>query len=353
MSAIRPIATWEQEYLRTLSRLLFKFSHQEPRPDRTQTGTASEFGLQLDVPLTPGWLPALVTKSVHLKSVIVELLWFIRGETNTAFLKEHGVTIWDEWADEYGDLGPVYGAQWRSYQGCDGVIDQLQKMIETLIHDPYSRRNIVNAWRPDLLPVVGRKPNEQPKVGKQALPPCHMLFQAYVEDLSPMQRVMAAKMDPYCEVPQVLNDPGVTHEQIDSLLGTPRQGLCLRVDQRSADWFLGVPFNVTSYALLTHLLAKAAGMTPHRLVMHFGDYHLYSNHKEQAEQQLYRLRQLDLEPSKAWNLSVPTLDLRTVLPDAPYRDAEQAVRWLEAIEPEEIVTMNYQNMGKISAPVSV
>ena len=205
------------------------------KEDRTGTGTISLFGAQLRFDLEKGF-PLVTTKKVHLKSIIYELLWFLRGDTNTKWLKDHGVTIWDEWADANGDLGPVYGHQWRSWKGADGTtVDQISNVIEQIKKDPNSRRLIVSAWNVAELP-------------KMALAPCHAFFQFYVA-----------------------------------------QGkLSCQLYQRSADYFLGVPFNIASYALLTMMIAQVTGLKPGHFVHTFGDLHLYTNHLEQAKLQLSR-----------------------------------------------------------------
>ena len=205
------------------------------RGDRTGTGTRSVFGYQMRFDLSEGF-PLLTTKKLHLRSIIYELLWFLKGDTNIAWLKENGVSIWDEWADEKGDLGPVYGYQWRSWPTPDGGhVDQIAKLVEGIRTNPYSRRHIVSAWNPAL-------------VDEMALPPCHCLFQFYVADGK----------------------------------------LSCQLYQRSADIFLGVPFNIASYALLTHMLAEVTGYEAGDFVHTLGDAHIYSNHFEQAETQLSR-----------------------------------------------------------------
>jgi len=206
-----------------------------PKSDRTGTGTLSCFGYQMRFNLDEGF-PLLTTKRVHLKSIIYELLWFLHGETNVGYLKEHGVHIWDEWADDSGNLGPVYGAQWRSWKTANGdVIDQISQVVEQIKTTPDSRRLVVSAWN------VG-------ELSQMALPPCHLLFQFYVSN------------------------------------GT----LSCQLYQRSADVFLGVPFNIASYALLTMMMAQACGLRAGNFVHTFGDVHLYSNHLEQARLQLTR-----------------------------------------------------------------
>ena len=209
--------------------------HGSDKSDRTGTGTRSVFGRQLRFDLTTGF-PLVTTKKVHLRSVIHELLWFLRGDTNIAYLREHKVRIWDEWADDNGDLGPVYGAQWRSWPAPDGRhIDQLAEVLAELRRNPDSRRLLVSAWNVADLP-------------RMALAPCHTMFQFYVAD----------------------------------------GRLSCQLYQRSADLFLGVPFNIASYALLTHMVAQATGYRPGDFVHTFGDAHVYSNHFEQVDEQLAR-----------------------------------------------------------------
>lgn len=221
-----------QQYLDLMRHVL---EHGQDKSDRTGTGTRSVFGWQMRFDLGQGF-PALTTKKLHLKSIIHELLWFLQGDTNIAYLKEHGVRIWDEWADENGDLGPVYGKQWRRWQTPDGrLVDQIAQLVHGLKHNPDSRRHIVSAWNPG-------------DVDAMALPPCHCLFQFYVAD----------------------------------------GRLSCQLYQRSADIFLGVPFNIASYALLTMMLAQVCGYRPGDFVHTFGDAHLYANHFEQARLQLAR-----------------------------------------------------------------
>ena len=205
------------------------------RDDRTGTGTRSIFGHQMRFDLADGF-PLVTTKKLHVRSIVVELLWFLRGDTNIAWLKENGVSIWDEWADENGDLGPVYGAQWRSWPAPDGgTIDQIEKLVAGIRASPASRRHIVTAWNPA-------------QVDEMALPPCHCLFQFHVADGK----------------------------------------LSCQLYQRSADIFLGVPFNIASYALLTHMIAHVCGLKVGEFVHTFGDAHIYHNHFEQVETQLAR-----------------------------------------------------------------
>ena len=230
------------------------------KSDRTGTGTRSVFGRQLRFDLSEGF-PLITTKKVHLKSIVYELLWFLRGDSNVRWLQDHGVTIWDEWADDNGDLGPVYGVQWRSWPTPDGHhIDQIGQALETLKSNPDSRRNIVSAWNVS-------------EISNMALPPCHLLFQFYVADGK----------------------------------------LSCQLYQRSADMFLGVPFNIASYALLTHMMAQQAGLDVGEFIWTGGDCHIYDNHIEQCELQVSR------EPRP-----YPTLKLRKAdsIFDYAYEDIE-------------------------------
>lgn len=233
------------QYL-TLLRHVLETGHR--KSDRTGTGTLSLFGYQMRFDLSEGF-PLLTTKKLHTRSIVHELLWFLKGETNVRYLRENKVTIWDEWADENGELGPVYGKQWRSWQGADGkTYDQIRSVVEQIRKNPDSRRLIVSAWN-------------VADVSKMALPPCHCLFQFYVADGK----------------------------------------LSCQLYQRSADVFLGVPFNIASYALLTHMMAQVCDLEVGDFVHTFGDVHLYSNHLEQAREQLSRtprpLPKLQLNPS--------------------------------------------------------
>jgi thymidylate synthase len=231
------------------------------RTDRTGTGTLSVFGAQTRFDLRadgPGF-PLLTTKKLHIKSIIYELLWFLRGDTNIRYLNKHGVTIWDEWADENGELGRVYGAQWRDWRGADGVhVDQIENLIAQIKSDPQSRRLIVSAWNPA-------------EIGEMALPPCHLLFQFHVSATA------------------------------DSSGGEQRGELSCQLYQRSCDLFLGVPFNIASYSLLTMMVAQVVDLEPGDFVHTFGDLHLYKNHLNQAREQLSRecrpLPRLKLNPA--------------------------------------------------------
>jgi thymidylate synthase len=215
------------------------------KTDRTGTGTFSIFGPQLRFDLQEGF-PLLTTKKLHLKSIIYELLWFLQGNTNIKYLNDHGVRIWNEWADENGDLGPIYGAQWRNWNG-DGI-DQIKNVIDQIKNNPDSRRMIVAAWNPSVMPLSGLSFAENVEAGRAALPPCHAWFQFYVAN----------------------------------------GRLSLQMYQRSADIFLGVPFNIASYALLNMMVAQVTDNLPGEFILTFGDAHIYLNHMEQVELQLSR-----------------------------------------------------------------
>lgn len=213
--------------------------------DRTGTGTRSVFGYQMRFDLAEGF-PMVTTKKLHLKSIIYELLWFLKGDTNVQYLQENGVRIWNEWADENGDLGPVYGHQWRNWNSEE--IDQISEIVQTLKKNPNSRRMLVSAWNPSVLPDTSKSFAENVAAGKAALPPCHAFFQFYVAD----------------------------------------NKLSCQLYQRSADVFLGVPFNIASYALLTLMMAQVCGFQPGEFIHSFGDVHIYNNHMDQVKLQLTR-----------------------------------------------------------------
>ena len=263
-----------QQYHQLLRHILEQGAH---KTDRTGTGTQSVFGYQFRFNLQEGF-PLVTTKKLHLKSIIYELLWFLKGETNIAYLKEHGVSIWNEWANEQGELGPVYGKQWRSWEGKDGkVVDQIKELIAQIKSNPDSRRLIVSAWNVADLPAM-------------ALMPCHTLFQFYVANGK----------------------------------------LSCQLYQRSADVFLGVPFNIASYALLTHMIAQVCGLGVGDFVHTFGDVHIYNNHREQV------LLQLSREP-----YPLPALQLNPSVND------------IFSFQYEDFSLLNYQCHPAIKAPVAV
>jgi thymidylate synthase len=247
------------------------------KSDRTGTGTISSFGYQMRFDLALGF-PLVTTKKLHLKSIIHELLWFLKGETNTAYLKENGVSIWDEWADENGDLGPVYGKQWRSWEGADGkTIDQVTDLVQQIKTNPDSRRLIISAWNVADLP-------------KMALMPCHTIFQFYVAEGK----------------------------------------LSCQLYQRSADVFLGVPFNIASYALLTLMIAQVCDLQPGEFIHSFGDVHIYNNHLEQVQLQLSRIP-----------FSLPQMKINPEVKD------------IFSFSFEDFTLENYQCHPAIKAPVAV
>lgn len=260
------------------------------KSDRTGTGTRSVFGYQMRFDLSKGF-PLVTTKKCHLRSIIHELLWFIKGESNIAYLNDNGVKIWDAWATEDGELGPVYGVQWRNWPAANGeTIDQLAQLIKDLKANPDSRRHIITAWNPALLPDTSISPVENAALGKQALPPCHSLFQFYV-----------------------LNGK-----------------LSCQLYQRSADIFLGVPFNIASYALFTMMIAQVCDLEFGDFVHTFGDAHLYSNHMEQVKEQLSR------EP-----LPLPTMKI------------DSSVKSIFDFTFEDFELVGYEAHPHIKAPISI
>ena len=272
-----------QQYLKLVEHIIESGTD---KSDRTGTGTRSVFGYQMRFDLAKGF-PLVTTKKCHLKSIIYELLWFLQGDTNISYLKEHNVKIWDEWADENGDLGPVYGKQWRSWEGAGGVeVDQVKELIHTLKTNPDSRRMIISAWNVAELP-------------KMKLMPCHCLFQFYVTPPDPLK-------------------------------GEKKSRLSCQLYQRSADVFLGVPFNIASYALLTMMIAQVCGLEPGEFVHSFGDVHLYSNHFEQASLQL----------------------TRTPFP-LPQMKINAAVKDIFDFKFEDFELLNYLSHPAIKAPVAV
>lgn len=235
----------EQQYLALLKDIL---ENGVVKNDRTGTGTLSVFGRLYRHDLASG-LPLLTTKRLHVRSIIHELLWFLRGDTNIRYLHENGVTIWDEWATPEGGLGPIYGAQWRNWQGSDGKIhDQVQAVIHGIRHNPDSRRHIINAWNVALLPDESKSPQQNVREGKMALAPCHVMYQFWVAG----------------------------------------GRLCTMMTQRSGDIFLGVPYNIASLAFLTHMVAHQTGLQPGEIIHSVGDLHIYRNHLDQVHTQLAR-----------------------------------------------------------------
>lgn len=289
----------DQVYLRKLQEIQ---TFGRKRTDRTGTGTTSSFSETMHFDIQDSF-PLLTSKRIPWKAVVHELLWFLKGDTNIKYLQDNGVTIWDEWADDNGDLGPVYGAQWRNWQDPEaGSIDQIAELIKNLKNDPFSRRHIVSAWNPGVLPDPKKSPNLNAALGNQALPPCHTLFQLYVEEL-----------------------PG------------GELGLSCQLYQRSADMFLGVPFNIASYSLLTYLIAKTVDMRPMEFNWVGGDCHIYSNHEQQIEQQISRAYAIGASPVPA-SPTVTILNKRDRLEDYKFED----------------ISLNFYNpLPAIKAPIAV
>ena len=261
--------------------------HGNEKGDRTGTGTKSVFGYQMRFDLSEGF-PMVTTKKLHLKSIIYELLWFLKGDTNINYLTENGVRIWNEWADENGDLGPVYGHQWRNWNSDD--IDQIKEIVTTLKNNPNSRRMLVSAWNPSVLPDTSKSFDENVANGKAALPPCHAFFQFYVANGK----------------------------------------LSCQLYQRSADIFLGVPFNIASYSLLILMIAKATGLEAGDFVHTLGDAHLYLNHLNQVDEQLKR------KP-----FALPKMNIKNEITD------------ILKFEYEDFSLEDYESHPHISAPIAV
>lgn len=268
--------------------------------ERTGTGTLATFGKQLHFDLTKGF-PLVTTKKVHFKSIVHELIWFLRGDTNIKYLNDNGVRIWDEWASPDGELGPVYGKQWRRWETPDGkVIDQISNVIHQLKNNPTSRRIIVTAWNPG-------------EVDSMALPPCHLLFQFNTQLLTHDERI--AELDRQVRLGLKSVDGLGAYPDKKALddLGVPTRGLACLLYQRSADLFLGVPFNIASYALLTHLLAHECNMAAQEFVWTGGNCHIYQNHLEQVNTQLGReplpLPELVINPNLGSVLEVQFEDI--------------------------------------------
>ena len=274
------------QYLNLLDKIIYQGKFKQ---DRTGTGTLSLFGEQMRFDLKAGF-PLLTTKKIHFKSVLFELLWFIKGDTNINYLNDNGCSIWDEWADQHGNLGPIYGKQWRNWTGIDGNFDQLQNLVDTIKNNPNSRRMLVSAWNVNDLPNEHLTARQNVQNNKMALAACHTLFQAYVSD----------------------------------------NRLSIQLYARSQDFFLGTPFNIASYALLTHLLAHICQLDVGELIWVGGDVHLYQNHIEQAKLQLTR------QPKK-----LPEIEIK------------KTIASLDQIVAEDILLKNYQFHPAIKAPISI
>lgn len=251
--------------------------------DRTGTGTKSIFGYQMRFDLNEGF-PMVTTKKLHLKSIVHELLWFLKGDTNIKYLNDNGVHIWDEWADENGNLGEIYGKQWRNYNG-DGI-DQIKELIETIKTNPNSRRLLVSAWNPSVLPDTSKSFSDNVADGKAVLPPCHAFFQFNCRKINTRRRVNLA-IELGHEFTPGMKSSSEWKVIVDDLK-IPEYWLDCQLYQRSADVFLGVPFNIASYALFTMMVAQVCNMIPGEFIHTFGDVHIYNNHFEQVELQLSR-----------------------------------------------------------------
>lgn len=282
----------EVVYLSLLADLLTKAKKKGvAREDRTKVGTYSEFGTQTVYDLRQGF-PLLTTKKINLDKVLHELIWFLSGSTNNAFLKQRNVGIWDEWAHpETGELGPIYGNMWRHWEGRGGQeYDQIRDLFLSLYSNPTSRRHVVSGWNPSLLPVEGNSHKENVEAGLQALPPCHTLWQVYLEPLSDSERWAIYRDSLRLEgkdAPKKISSPESLSREL-ARQQVPKYYLDLKLYQRSADIFLGVPFNIASYAALMLILSLWVEAIPRRFIHTFGDVHLYSNHVDQAEEQLGR-----------------------------------------------------------------
>lgn len=314
----------EQQYLALLRHIKENGSQ---KTDRTGTGTKSIFGYQMRHDLSKGF-PLLTTKKLHMKSIIYELLWFLTGDTNIKYLNEHGVKIWDEWADENGDLGPVYGKQWRSWDNvvlredaCVGdkethinkPVDQISELITQIKKNPDSRRLIISAWNVSDLP-------------KMALMPCHCLFQFETDEISEMERVRLWAIKNHKSFSW---SEKMTTKMLDAA-GAPTRVLSCQLYQRSADVFLGVPFNIASYALLTMMISQVVNMFPGDFIHTFGDVHIYNNHTEQVNLQLSR------EP-----YSLPQMRINPTIRD------------IFSFQFEDFELINYKSYPAIKAPVAV
>lgn len=285
----------DQQYI-ALCRRVLNFG--KVKSDRTGTGTKSIFGATITVDLQQGF-PLLTTKSIHFKSVVAELLWFLKGDTNIQYLKDNNVRIWDAWANPQGEIGPMYGKQWRKWKGHStrGLpieVDQIAELIRTIINDPDSRRMVVSAWNVADLPIPGVTPQGNASHNFMALAPCHHSFQCYVSDGK----------------------------------------LSMMVNQRSADLLLGVPFNIASYALLTRMLAQVTGYQAGELIWNGGDVHIYSNHESQVREQIHRYQDGQVFPLPEVGLS-------------------SEIMLIDDFELRDITLDNYQHAGKLSAPVAV
>lgn len=294
-----------QEYIKLGRKILEEGKH---RGDRTGTGTVSIFGTQMRFNLLHGF-PLVTTKKVSIKPVIAELLWFLEGSTNNDRLNELGAKIWDLWATGEGELGPIYGAQWRNWVCPDGrVVDQISELIHNLRHNPLSRRHVISAWNPADLPNESDSPQQNALNGKMALAPCHCLFQFYVEEMDLEERdTYAISKGIEINIEQAARDAAEAptyafHQRQLDQSNIPTFKLSCRLDQRSADFPVGVPFNIASYSLLTMMIAQCVGMAPGDFIWHGGDTHIYLNQVDNFTEQMghepYPLPQMKINPNK-------------------------------------------------------
>lgn len=301
------------------------------KSDRTGTGTISLGGVLNKYDLRFNRLPVVTTKKIHLPSVIHELIWFISGDTNIKYLVDNGVKIWHSWADENGDLGPVYGKMWKDFEG----VDQLAEAMRLLREDPDSRRNIVSSWNPRLLPDPSIAPKDNVKFGLQALPPCHTLYQFTTLPMQWHERLEYLSINRPLDA-RVFNERlqfsfgEVDYHAYLDALDAPRHFLTCHLYQRSGDFFLGVPFNITSYSLFTHMVAQCVNMAPYQLSHYVADAHIYKNHFEQVDLQLTR------EPM-----------------EGPLVYLDNYPRNLSDFRAEHIQVLTYQHHPAIKAPVAV
>lgn len=327
-------------YYKTLSTIMLDGHDSD---DRTGVGTRSLFGKQMEFNLRQGF-PLLTGKFVPFRLVASELLWFLEGSTNNNRLKEiNGSdqdTIWQEWATEEGELGPIYGKQWRSWQGDCYVIDQIANLMDGLKLNPFSRRHVVSAWNPEFLPYDSMTAQENVHRGNQALPPCHAMFQFYVRKLNLSERIFR-----YEEIVTERGDENVLGSMWSTIddhmtwlddYGVEKLGISCKLYQRSADMFLGVPFNIASYALLTHMIGHITGYLPLDFIWSGGDCHIYKNHEDQVREILSR-----------WSSGYGKI------PELPTLKIKRSVKSIDDFKMDDFELIDYKPMSSIKAPVAV
>lgn len=318
-----------KQYLNLLQELVDKYKTGQFKEDRTGTGTVSVFGRQLKYDLTNEKIPLLTTKKLHVQSIVLELIWILQGRTNNNWLTERGCTIWNEWASESGELGPIYGEQLRDFNG----VDQLQNVIGQIRNNPTSRRHIISYWNPAVLPIENLSSQNNVKLGKQALAPCHAFFQFNCEKIPLEERYRMAN-----KIPNLLWDISVLEtrtgrEEGKKLLDAviPEYYLDCQLYQRSGDIFLGIPYNIAFYSIFTHIIGRLTNTYPREFIHTIGDAHLYLNHIEQAELQLKR-KPLD---------SVSTIEI------------EDFGGNIDKLDYDNIIIHGYEAHPNIKAPVAV